>query len=878
MNCRKTQIALSFAHSVKLQLSVFWVRAETYSSFISDFCKILKLVNPEEPPLIDQVAMIEKTRAFLESSYHDWLLVLDNADHYDDFVKDSGSEQSIARFLPRNGRILITTRDPRFLGSFAAAGNGLQVKTMNPDEARNLLINSLPGHLTASLVESDVQELLERLGNLPLGIAQAAANIDDLQQTFAEYVRAYKDKQNRMELMQLPFQDFQTSDPHTLSQSIFITWELSFERLQETAPLSATLINYMGIFHWRQVPKDLIMRLPEFESLSPLKLQGVVKRLLHLSMVDAFETEQGSVEYDIHPLMHERIFQRLSTKDAQGYIESVTNILASIFPVISWNEVANKPDEAIPIGRYFLPHALRLIDLIQSLTIRSKACARLLHKVGYFLSRSERPYLGSIVSTRALEMAPYVYDVNDVSVHYIRIFTIRSLKENAQYAEVEEQCRYALNTLDSSEFQSQQDEASMLEERRAIMDLRIDALLGLNRYAEAEEAYIAMDRTTQLLTEGSDGVQEFDLLWGRAVHMHNIANVIRWQNRLDEAISLNQESLKMADSMRETATSQDVTRTERTYRAMLILKAHLIGQSLRDSAVTDQYSHDRSLECQKIYLLHFQNHFDLYGVTDIGTWRAVISCVLVMLDGKHYEAAMNILLQVGLAAKATDMRFEGQMLECFGETMTYVESLPSILRIMRTANLSKKAAVVTKLFSFLVENKAVEFHMRYRDPVALNNDAVRLINTGRFRQAEQALRELLGRLPPASSQVEYYNLMLAIARQPGRQAEAYIFRDQHLEKISAAEAKYGHLSLRLQRDEEDFQIYQEAKTKIEHQQLSFGDAWWTEHEEALERAELRYGVLFQDVFHDEIESDFVIEDIDQETPNQEDSRLTFDEL
>lgn len=863
---------------MKLQLSVFWVRAETYSSFIIDFCQILKLVNPDEPPLIDQGAMIEKTRAFLESSYQDWLLVLDNADHYDDFVKDSGSEQSIARFVPRNGRILITTRDPRFLGSFAAAGNGLQVKTMNPNEARNLLINSLPRHLTVSLVESDVQKLLEMLGNLPLGIAQAAANIDDLQQTFAEYVRAYEDKQNRMELMQLPFQDFQTSDPHTLSQSIFITWEMSFERLQETAPLSATLINYMGIFHWRRVPKDLIMRLPEFESLSPFKLQGVVKRLLHLSMIDAIESEQGWVEYDIHPLMHERIFQRLSTKDAEGYVESVTNILASIFPVISSDKVANKTDDAVPIGRYFLPHALRLIDLIQSLTIRSKACARLLQTVGYFLSHSERPYLGSIVSVRALEMAPYVYDVNDVSVHYIRKFAIRSLKENAQYAEVEEQCRHALNTLDSPEFQSQHDEASMLGERRAIMDLRIEALRGLNKYAEAEEAYIARDRTTQLLLEGSDEVQEFDFLWGRAVQMHNIANVIRWQNRLDEAISLNQESLKMAESMRQTATAQDLTRTERAYMAMLNLKAHLKGQSLLGPAVTDQYSRDGRVECQNIYLLVFQKCFDLFGVTDIDTWKAVNNSVSTMLQSKHYGAAMNVLLQIGLAAKVTDMTFEGQLLEIFGITVTYVESLPSILRIMRSANLSKRATILTELFNFLVESKAVEFYTRYRGSVALNNDAVGFINTGRFRQAEQALRELLSRLPPESLQIAYYNLMLAIARQPGRQAEAFVLREKYLEKISAAEEKHGHLSLRLQRDEEDFQIYQEAKTKIEHQQMSFGDAWWTEHEKTLERAELRYGVLFQDVFYDEIESDLVIEDIDQETPDQEDPCVTFDKL
>lgn len=863
---------------MKLQLSVFWVRAETYSSFIIDFCQILKLVKPDEPPLVDQNAIAHKTRTFLESSYQDWLLVLDNADHFDDFIKDLGNEQSIVRFVPRNGRVLITTRDPRFLGNFAPAANGLQVKTMDPEEARNLLITSLPGHLTASLVESDVQQLLDVLGNLPLGIAQAAANIDDLQQTFSEYVRAYEDKRNRMELMQLPFQDFQTFDPHTSLQSIFITWEISFERLQETAPLSATLIKYMGIFHWRRVPKRLIMRLPEFEFLSPPKLQGVVKRLLHLSMVDAVETAQDWIEYDVHPLMHERIFQRLSATDAEYYCQSVANILASIFPVVSASiipVVENEAEDGIFLGRYLLPHALRLIELIETLTIRSKACARLLQVVGSFLSRVERPSLGSIVSLKALEMAPNVYDVNDASIYYVRKFAILSLVVNAQYIEAEEQCRHALKTLDSLEFQSQHDEASMLLERCTIMDSQIEALRGLDRYAEAQEAYIAIERTrTQLLRFQSKEVLEVDLIWGRAVQMHNIANVIYRQGRMDEAKSLNQESLKMVDSIKDTAISQDVAKNDRPYLAMLNLRAHIIWRSLRNLAVTDKYAGEQGLEAQNVYLLVFQKTFDLFGVKDIDTWKAANNCVHTALERKQFGKAINLLLQIGLAAKAVDMTFDGQLLETFTITTNFVQTLRSNLRIKRNINMSKRAATIIELYDFLKENKAADAITSSKNFVGLNNDAVSLINLGQFRQAEEALRELLGRLPPAPFQIEYYNLMLAIARQPGRLTEAYNFRDQHLGKIAPAEAKYGDLSSRLQRDDKDLKTYREAKTKIEHQQLTFGDVWWTEHEEALERAELRYGVLFDDVFHDDDEPDLVAEGKDQETAGQKDY-ITF---
>ena len=845
-----------------MHLSVFWVRAETYSSFINDFCQILKLVKPNEPPATDHSVMAEKTRMFLESSVQDWLLVIDNADTFDDFVGDLGSEQSIGRFVPRRGRVLVTTRDPRFLGSFAPAANGLQVKTMDREEARNLLITSLPSHLTASLVESDVQVLLDMLGNLPLGVAQAAANIDDLQQTFAECVRAFDVKRNRMELMQLPFQDFQTFDPHTASQSIFVTWEMSFERLQETAPLSSTWINYMGIFHWRQIPKRLMMRMPEFEDLSPLKLQSVVKRLLHLSMIDAVEIEKDWVEYDVHPLMHERIFQRLSNTDAERYSLSVADILASFFPVIPWSDDEDKTDSARTIGQYLLPHTLRLIELIETLTIRSRACARLLQIVGDFLGKVGRPYLGSIVALKALEMAPYVYEAHDASIHYIRKYAIVSLVANAQYAEADVQCRHAMNTLDSPEFQLQHDEASLLLERNSILNEQYEALRGLHKYAEAEEAYKALDLVkTRLLSAGANEVKGVDSTWSRVIQMHNIANLKYLQGRNDEARSLNRESLELAGSIWDALPGQGTAKYDRSFLAMLNLKAHIISRSVIESAVTDKSADELSLEAQNIYMLVFRRSFFLFGIKDIDTWKAANHCVRAMFRRKDYRAAMSVLLLAGLAAKDVDMIFEGQKLETFAITSGHVQSLSSVPLVLRNAKIREKAAMIINLYDHLVQNKAAEPITRYKTPTELNNDACALIGRGHFQHAEAILKGLLGNPPTAVPTIEYYNLMIAIARQPGRRSEAYVFRGQHLDKIAPAEATYGDLPTRLQRDTEDLRTYEEAKNKIQRGELTFGDVWWTEHEEALERGELRYGALFDDVPYGDDESDDEVGDV-----------------
>ena len=846
------------------KLSVFWVRAETYSSFSNDYCQILKLIKSDVDLPTDQIALADKTRTALESSFQNWLLVLDNADNFDDFTTDLGNEQSIRRFVPRNGRVLITTRDPRFLGGFAPATNGLQVKPMDPDEARQLLITSLPGHLTASLIGSDVQSLLDKLGNLPLGIAQAAANIDDLQLTFAEFVRAYDNKENRMEMMQLPFQDFQTFDPHTTLQSIFITWELSFERLQETAPLAAACLNYMGIFHWRRIPKRLIMFLPEFRSLHPYKFQGVVKRLLHLSLIDAAEVaEVGEnwIEYDVHPLMHERISQRLNTTIAQRYSLPVIDVITSIFPVIPWHENGDEIERRRSLAQYLLPHALRLIGLMETLAIRSRVCARLLQLVGNFLTKVGRPFIGSIVSLKALEMAPSVFDLNDPSVHYIRKFAIASLTANAQYAEAKIQCQEALDTLESPQFQSHHDKASLLLERITILTEQIEALRGLNDYSEAEKALLALESLrSELSGLDPNDQKESDLAWGRAVQAHNVANNLRNLGRLDEARTLNRESLEIADSVKNNNPSAMTVSMNRAYLVMLNLKAHILCNPQPGMTQIIYKTNEQRDEVQCIYIYVLEKSLDAFGVRDIDTWEAANFCTRTMSGSKQYNAALDILLYMGEAAKAVEATFEGQKLETFARAVNCVRSIGSSLWALRSSNLRQKAAMTVRVYNYLVEHRCAESVARYETPVDLNNKAVSMISRGLFRDAEKVLKELLPKTSADTSAVEYYNMMLAIARQPGRKMEAYDFHKQNIEKITGAEAKYGDIDTRLRRDEDDLSTYNQAKAKIKEGQLIFCDAWWNEHEEALDRAELRYGVLFDDVPYEDSDTNKVVKD------------------
>ncbi len=122
------------------RLSVYWVRADSLANFIADYSQILGMLNvTSSQPLqgSDSSSLLKQIGKRLEETSGDWLLILDNADHLDQFMGTGNQDNSISisQYIPRRGRILITTRDRRFQGSVAAATNGLCVDLMSAEEA-----------------------------------------------------------------------------------------------------------------------------------------------------------------------------------------------------------------------------------------------------------------------------------------------------------------------------------------------------------------------------------------------------------------------------------------------------------------------------------------------------------------------------------------------------------------------------------------------------------------------------------------------------------------------------------------------------------------------------------------------------------------------
>ena len=143
------------------------------------------------------IEILGQTRQALKDQ-RNVLLVIDNADDLDLFRAQTTGAINLSTFLPSNADILLTTYQRQFLGFFAPSSHGVQVRPLEYDEAEQLLISSVPEGLARSSDHTTVDDLITLLAGLPLAIAQAAANVRELHMSLPQYVRAYRNKRDRI--------------------------------------------------------------------------------------------------------------------------------------------------------------------------------------------------------------------------------------------------------------------------------------------------------------------------------------------------------------------------------------------------------------------------------------------------------------------------------------------------------------------------------------------------------------------------------------------------------------------------------------------------------------------------------------------------------
>ncbi|KAG7000110.1 Kinesin light chain [Fusarium oxysporum f. sp. conglutinans] len=275
----KSQAAIQFAHHIhgeSPQTSVYWVHASSKPRFEEAYRAIaerLQLPRRNDPD-IDVLRLVRDWLQTEEAG--SWLMILDNADDVNLFypIHNSGDkavtgfanentiartdQQPLAAYLPkrRNGTILITSRSmdaaERLTGSHKAI---YSVPTMDDAQGLQLFQNKLDGDFDRDAAT----DVLRALDCIPLAITQAAAYINRRapRVSVKTYLDTFQESDKKKgNLLNRDAGDLRRDE--TVSNSVVVTWQVTFEQIHRERPSAAKLLSFMSFFNPQGIPEFML--------------------------------------------------------------------------------------------------------------------------------------------------------------------------------------------------------------------------------------------------------------------------------------------------------------------------------------------------------------------------------------------------------------------------------------------------------------------------------------------------------------------------------------------------------------------------------------------------------------------------------------------
>ncbi|RPB28754.1 hypothetical protein L211DRAFT_818649 [Terfezia boudieri ATCC MYA-4762] len=322
----KTQLALEYIYQYyKDYSSVFWINAATDQTTILGFTQIMQRLIQYHAEVSEDYSHIGRLlgmagklnsngcfvitqaseaqyvvdavkRWFALPENTNWLLVFDNLDDPD--LVD------IEEYIPacNHGTVIITSRRR----DLQQGRRGFEVQQMKPIEAIQLLLKAcamakfddlIPSEQTTSIT------IAEELGYLPLALDQAGAYIHMAQYSLGQYL-----------------EDYRTNATYLLSKgwkggkqdrSVFATWEISFNTIQQKSPKAAKLLSICGFLNNEDISEELLKRGMDLEPHGMNHLRDAIRILLSYSLA---KRSRNHDSFSIHPLVHSWAKLRLESE------------------------------------------------------------------------------------------------------------------------------------------------------------------------------------------------------------------------------------------------------------------------------------------------------------------------------------------------------------------------------------------------------------------------------------------------------------------------------------------------------------------------------------------------------------------------------------
>lgn len=230
----KTQIAIEYAWRFRSEYDlVWWISAERPQQVDHAFAELASRMRLDVGPGVPDAAAVAREALRMGTKFPRWLLIYDNAT----------DPAELTPYLPGGtGHVIITSRSSSL--AWSGIADATEVGVFSEEESEQLLKTRLQ-----TLTRQQARAIGVELGFLPLAIEQAGAWLQATGVPVREYV-GLLDKELTRVLAEASSPDY--------PGSVATTWNLSFDKLRQSSPSAARVLQLCAFVSPEPIALSLI--------------------------------------------------------------------------------------------------------------------------------------------------------------------------------------------------------------------------------------------------------------------------------------------------------------------------------------------------------------------------------------------------------------------------------------------------------------------------------------------------------------------------------------------------------------------------------------------------------------------------------------------